>query len=85
MGFRFQRRFRILPRLRVNRSKSGVITSVGGRGAWFTVGPRGTRSTVGLPGTGMSYTEQHRSGGGEVGWILLLLVVVAVLAFVFVA
>ena len=40
---------------------------------------------VGLPGTGMSYTEQHRGGGGEVGWILLLLVVVAVLAFVFAA
>jgi hypothetical protein len=40
---------------------------------------------VGLPGNGMSYTEQHRGGGGEVGWILLLLVVVAVLAFVFAA
>jgi hypothetical protein len=84
MGVRFQRRFR-LPGLRVNLSKSGVSTSVGGRGAWFTMGPRGTRTTVGLPGSGLSYTEQHRGRVGEVGWILLLLVVVAVLAFVFVA
>jgi hypothetical protein len=85
MGFRFRRSFRVFPGLKVNVSKSGVSESLGTRGAWFTVGPRGRRSTVGLPGTGMSYTEQHRGGGGEVGWILLLLVVVAVLAFVFAA
>jgi len=58
MGFRFQRRFRILPGLRINLSKSGVSASVGTRGAWFTVGPRGTRTTVGIPGTGLSYTQQ---------------------------
>ena len=40
---------------------------------------------VNVSKSGVSYTEQHRGGGGEVGWILLLLVVVAVLAFVFAA
>jgi hypothetical protein len=85
MGFRFRRSFRVFPGFKINVSKSGVSESVGTRGAWFTIGPRGTRTTVGLPGSGLSYTEQHRGRVGEVGWILLLLVVVAVLAFVFVA
>jgi Protein of unknown function (DUF4236) len=56
MGFRFSRRIRILPGLRLNLSKSGVSTSIGGRGAWLTFGKRGTRATVGLPGTGLSYS-----------------------------
>jgi hypothetical protein len=58
MGFRFQRRIRILPALRINVGKSGVSSSVGTRGAWFTIGPRGTRTTVGIPGTGFSYTDR---------------------------
>ncbi len=64
MGFRFSRRIRLLSGLRLNLSKSGVSTSVGGRGAWLTFGKRGTRATVGLPGTGLSYTTTvppHRS------------------------
>ncbi|MBS0374915.1 MAG: DUF4236 domain-containing protein [Proteobacteria bacterium] len=56
MGFRFSRRIRVLPGVRINLSKSGVSTSVGTRGAWLTFGKRGTRATVGLPGTGISYT-----------------------------
>ena len=83
MGFRFQRRIRLGPGFRINLSKSGVSGSVGGRGAWFTIGPRGTRSTVGLPGTGLSYTEQSRKGGGAAGLVLALLVL-AFLLWVFV-
>jgi hypothetical protein len=67
MGFRFQRRIRILPGFRVNISKSGVSESIGRRGAWFTIGPRGTRSTVGLPGSGLSYTSQSSARSGHVG------------------
>jgi hypothetical protein len=62
MGFRFRRTFSIGPGLRLNLSKSGVSASVGRRGLWFTMGPRGTRTTIGIPGTGLSYTEQHRIG-----------------------
>ena len=68
MGFRFQRRFRILPGLRLNISKSGISTSIGTRGAWLTVGTRGTRTTVGIPGTGLSYTEQHRTPTVRANW-----------------
>jgi hypothetical protein len=57
MGFRFNRRIRILPGIRVNIGKKGTSTSFGARGAWLTVGRRGTRVTVGLPGTGLSYTK----------------------------
>jgi hypothetical protein len=71
MGFRFQRRIRIGPGLRINLSKSGVSTSVGTKGAWFTAGPRGARTTAGIPGTGMSYTETSRSRSG-VGAVLIL-------------
>jgi hypothetical protein len=49
--FRFRRSFRVLPDLRLNLSKSGVSTSIGRCGAWFTVGPKGTRTTVGLLNT----------------------------------
>jgi hypothetical protein len=39
-GFRFRRRLRLFPGVRLNFSKSGVSTSIGRRGSWFTVGPR---------------------------------------------
>jgi hypothetical protein len=61
MGFRFHRSIRLFPGVRLNLSKSGVSTSIGRPGAWFTFGPRGTRTTVGLPGTGLSYTATSSS------------------------
>lgn len=57
MGFRYFKRVRILPGLRVNLSRSGASVSVGRRGAWWTVGHGKSRTTVGLPGTGVSYTH----------------------------
>jgi hypothetical protein len=96
MGLRFNRRIRILPGIRINLSKSGVSTSIGGRGAWLTFGKRGARSTVGIPGTGLSYTstsgspshgapqphsEQPAPPGSAVrGWVWLALIV-AVIVF----
>ena len=56
MGFRFQKRIRILPGVYINLSKSGVNGSVGGHGATVNVGHDGRRMiTLGVPGTGMSY------------------------------
>jgi hypothetical protein len=97
MGLRFTRRIRILPGLRPNLSKSGVRTSVGGRGAWLTFGKRGVRTTVGLPGTGLSYTStsgaaQHGAalshcdrstppGSAVRGWLWLALIL-CVIVFV---
>lgn len=64
MGFRFQRSIKILPEVRLNFSKSGISTSLGGPGATVNLGRGRVRTTVGIPGTGMSYTEQSRIGGG---------------------
>jgi hypothetical protein len=61
MGFRFSRRIKIAPGIRLNLSKSGVSTSLGRRGAWVTLGSKGTRTTIGIPGTGISYTETSGS------------------------
>ena len=56
MGFRFRRSVRIIPGIRLNFSKSGVSTSIGGRGATINFSKRGTKTTVGLPGSGLSYS-----------------------------
>jgi hypothetical protein len=90
MGFRFNRRIRIriLPGVRINLGKSGVSTSIGGRGAWLTFGRRSTRATVGLPGTGLSCTQQleharvtetdgRRTAVRAWLWVLLAVVLIA--------
>jgi uncharacterized protein DUF4236 len=78
MGFRFQKRFRILPGVRINLSKSGLSTSLGGKG--MTVNLRGdkVRTTVGIPGTGLSYSESSRHGGSS-GLLLFIALIVALL------
>ncbi len=58
MGFRFQRRLRIAPGLRVNVSKSGLGLSLGPRGSSLSVGPRGAYSNVGIPGTGIAFRQK---------------------------
>jgi uncharacterized protein DUF4236 len=56
MGFRFQRRIRIAPGVRLNLSKSGVGGSVGRTGLRLGVDAKRRKYfSVGLPGTGMSY------------------------------
>jgi hypothetical protein len=62
MGFRFQRRIKILPGVRLNVSKSGLSATVGVRGASINVGERGTYANLGLPGTGLS-TRTRIDGG----------------------
>lgn len=56
MGFRFRKSVKVLPGVKLNISKSGISTSVGGRGATVNFSKRGTRTTVGIPGTGISYS-----------------------------
>ena len=62
MGWRFSRRIRVLPGVRLNVSKGGISTSVGGRGAWLTVGKRGSDTSLGVPGTGIRYTTHTPPG-----------------------
>ena len=56
MGFRFQRRVRIAPGVRLNLSKSGVGVSVGRTGLRLGMDAKRKKYfSVGLPGTGLSY------------------------------
>jgi len=58
MGFRIRKSFKIAPGVRFNISKSGVGTSLGVRGARYSIHSSGRRTTsVGIPGTGMSYVQ----------------------------
>ncbi len=62
MGFRFRKSIRIAPGVRINLSKSGVSTSIGGKG--LTLNSRG-RVTASVPGTGLSYTSTIDRGAGR--------------------
>ena len=63
MGFRFRRSARLGP-LRFNFSRGGLSSiSFGGRGASFNIPVNrngGPRTTVGLPGTGLSWSVDHK-------------------------
>lgn len=58
MAFRFQRRIKIAPGIRLNVSKGGVGLSAGPRGATVSVGRRGVYGNMGVPGTGLSFREK---------------------------
>jgi hypothetical protein len=67
MGFRFQKRIKLLPGVRLNVSKSGLSTSVGVTGARVTYGHGKKRTTVGVPGSGISHTAVESCQSGQAG------------------
>lgn len=67
MGFRFQKRIKVLPGITLNFSKKGVSASAGVKGARTTVGHGQTRMTVGLPGSGLSQTEVSPNSPSQTG------------------
>lgn len=60
MGWRFQKRRRLLPGVTLNVGKRGATVSVGPRGARLDVGRRGLTATATLLGTGLSYVWRKR-------------------------
>jgi hypothetical protein len=89
VSFRFQKRIKILPGLRLNVSKTGISWTVGMRGASVTARNGKLTGNVGLPGTGLSYRKRldlpdsdsttqepqapHQSSGAP-SWLLLAIV-----------
>lgn len=65
MGFRFSRRVKLMPGVRLNVGLSGVSLSAGPRGASVTVGKRGVFGNVGLPGSGLSYRTRLDKPGAR--------------------
>ena len=58
MPFRFWRRFKIIPGVKVNAHKSGLSVSLGPQGSQMTLGADGIRITGGLQGTGLFMTKK---------------------------
>lgn len=90
MGFRFQKRIKLLPGLSVNLSKSGVSSSFGATGARVTLGHGQKRTTLGLPGSGISHSTVKRlaanqpdrrvDGDAFWGWVVVGVFFVCVVA-----
>ena len=79
MGFRFRKIISVLPGVKINLSKSGASTSIGGKGATVNVGTSGKKTvTLGIPGTGLSY-QAPLNGVAVMG--LLALIAIAGLAW----
>ena len=83
--FRFRRRIKLLPGIRLNVSKTGASISAGPRGLTTNISKRGIRNTASLPGTGLSYTWQQTPPSQpqtpqSSGWtpVAIIFVVVAV-------
>lgn len=64
MAFRFQKRIKIAPGVRLNIGKTGISTTIGKRGASVNIGKGGAHGNLGIPGTGLS-TRTKLSGGSR--------------------
>ena len=60
MGWRFQRRRKILPGVTLNIGKRSASVSAGPRGTKLTAGTRGVGATLSLLGTGLAYVWRKR-------------------------
>ena len=60
MGWRFQRRKKILPGVTLYLGRRGGSVSAGPRGAKLNAGARGLTATASLLGTGLAYVWRRR-------------------------
>lgn len=62
VGFRFRKSFKIAPGVKLNVSKKGIGTSVGGKYGRINTSSRGTSIGASIPGTGISYNKNLGKG-----------------------
>lgn len=74
-GVRFRKSIGIAPGVKVNLSKTGVSTSLGGHGATVNIGTRSRAVTLGIPGTGLSYRMPINNGTIVLGIVAVIAVV----------
>jgi hypothetical protein len=89
MGFKLRKSVKIAPGVKINLSKSGISTSVGGKGHSVNIGKRGVKTTVGIPGTGISHTSsipasnqktsKSKGCGSTVALLVLVVLLISVL------
>jgi len=99
MGLRFRKRIKIFPGVWLNLSKSGISTSIGGKGLTVNLKGGKVKTTASIPGTGLSYSQTtgthddpaYQASTGDTPpasatvTVVVLLVIVAVVALVFMA
>jgi Protein of unknown function (DUF4236) len=89
MGFRFGKRIKIFPGVRLNLSKRGPSSvSIGGHGYTHNIGKHGRSDTFSLGGTGLSFRttnspphglpQQQRHGWSIIGTISRLIVAIPI-------
>lgn len=62
MGFfRFRRRIKLVPHVWFNFSKTGISTSIGGKGVTVNLSKGKVKTTYSVPGTGLSYIQTTRA------------------------
>ena len=61
MGFKFRKSIKILPGVKINISKGGVSTSLGGHGFTTNISKKGIKNTVSIPNTGISWQSSAKS------------------------
>jgi L,D-peptidoglycan transpeptidase YkuD (ErfK/YbiS/YcfS/YnhG family) len=89
MSLRFRKRIKIFPGVWFNLSKSGISTSIGGKGLTVNLKDGKTKTTVGIPGSGLSYSEtssgkpeKHTSASRPIQtwfWAIILVIIALVL------
>ena len=77
--FRFRKTISVLPGVKINLSKTGVSTSVGGKGATLNIGHGKKNVTLGIPGTGLSYRTPASSQLVIAAVVVVILVGIAYL------
>ena len=65
MGFRFQKRIKLLPGISLNVGKRGASISMGPRGMRTTISARGVKQSYGIPGTGIRYETPLKKWGNQ--------------------
>ena len=65
MAWRFRKSVKIAPGIRLNFSKSGMSTTIGGRGSSINIGKRGVYHNMSIPGTGLSNRTRLASGARQ--------------------
>lgn len=90
MAIRFRKSFKVAPGVRLNISKSGLSTSIGGKGITANLSKKGTRVTTGIPGSGLSasklYVSKQRqqpeeASSSATGWVMLILLALVIAAW----
>ncbi len=84
MTFRFNKRVKVLPGVRLNFGKKGFNSiTIGVRGASFNINKLGTKHTIGVPGSGVSYSTSRQKTNQDESFSILLMLGIILAPYIF--